>query len=499
MLKLRQVKTKRKMPSLLNRLKVLYYVVPKRLWLGISFLASIVSFGYSIYISFIRQNNIDQGWQVWAAWSVTLITGFISVYKMRVQAKALDDPDIKPAFDPNAFANALGKLKLPPDMVKAGYEILRGGLGKNIITRETFEGVSSISSEVNRRLWRMSAKDFKVTVPDECRGLFRIGYRTWSWPQRQDLLVHAAMQTLTYTSSVANETKIRLRKDLIPKPEDVGKIEIEIEKTDYFSDLMTGQLTGTPFVDSKKSPVYNGYELAFDLIDDKFVLKTCRHSSCSNQLGVSAMLVLVELGRPTPTNKLGIRGWVVISGQGSGTVQSAGLLAPSGSGSLDWSDYLDHRDRFIWEGMLRETLEETTDTKKLRHDPKTKMVMTGFGRMLHRGGKPEFYGLIATPLKDFALGVDKSEKKFIAGHKHEEVNPLNSKNLRNVLTQYAEDNKKRLSHPLFMAIHLANMYLKNQPNEFDEMLKTMATQLRTESEQEAASTSHEVKRKGPLF
>src|SRR5262249_15442185 len=151
--------------------------------------------------------------------------------------------------------------------------------------------------------------------------------------------------TLNLVKVHHNGEKVRLREDLHPN----GSFgELAIERTDYVADLVTGQLTGVQWTDSHGLPFSNGFDLAFEY--DARTLKTCRASGCSNQLGVSSLLVLVS---PQAANSPP-KGYVVIVRQGAGNVQSSRLLAPSGSGSLDWRDVRDFQKKFVSRGMLRE-------------------------------------------------------------------------------------------------------------------------------------------------
>jgi hypothetical protein len=179
-----------------------------------------------------------------------------------------------------------------------------------------------------------------------------------------------------------------------------------------------------------------------------------------------------------------LQGHVFVVIQGAGSVQSPGLLAPSGSGSLDWSDYVEHGGKFVSAGMMRELFEETTHKNgwsALVDRGHAYTLLTGYGRMLHRGGKPEFYGLVAMPRKRHERGIDAQEEPFVAGFDDIAVSPLTAEALAKQLEEYRLANTQRLSHPLFVALILAEDYLRARPAEFDAIVQEVGAYWRKAS------------------
>ncbi|MGO1440293.1 MAG: hypothetical protein ACTHVY_09410 [Brevibacterium yomogidense] len=84
---------------------------------------------------------------------------------------------------------------------------------------------------------------------------------------------------------------------------------------------------------------------------------------------------------------------------------SPGLIAPSGSGSLEPRDFDEDLETFALNGATRELLEETG----LPSDCISESKLIGYGRWLERGGKPEFFGI--TLLNGTADDVDRSRRR----------------------------------------------------------------------------------------
>jgi hypothetical protein len=83
--------------------------------------------------------------------------------------------------------------------------------------------------------------------------------------------------------------------------------------------------------------------------------------------------------------------YLIIVGQKEGNAFSQGLWAPSGSGSADWKDVRDFNDlqEFVKFAARRELMEECG----LATDDVGWMRIIGYGRLLHRGGLPQFFCL----------------------------------------------------------------------------------------------------------
>ncbi|HLR44652.1 MAG TPA: NUDIX hydrolase, partial [Brevibacterium sp.] len=96
---------------------------------------------------------------------------------------------------------------------------------------------------------------------------------------------------------------------------------------------------------------------------------------------------------------------VLIVEQSPANHASQGLLAPSGSGSLEPKDFDEDLQTFALNGANREFVEETgVDADRIIGSR-----LISFGRWLERGAKPEFFGL--TLLEGTAETIDRGRRK----------------------------------------------------------------------------------------
>jgi hypothetical protein len=180
---------------------------------------------------------------------------------------------------------------------------------------------------------------------------------------------------------------------------------VTIQRTDYFSSLMTDQLAWHRIRSKQLSKdgitaehtLWDGISGFVDgsLSDANAQLKGLAEASISNQLGASTLAFSDD-------------GHLMVVYQNARNVQSKHMLAPSGSGSLDWQDVgaSKARDflslvRYGAERELREecALEGYDDQDGHKPEIASKVMVVGFVRMIHRGGKPEFIclGRISAP------------------------------------------------------------------------------------------------------
>ena len=195
----------------------------------------------------------------------------------------------------------------------------------------------------------------------------------------------------------SNDDKMRLSTD--PAGDDVTRVVIQ--KTDYLSSLMTDQLAWKRVRSVNVSPdgmaevIWDGPRAFIDEGLDRARLVSLERSGISNQLGASTLGFSRD-------------GYLMIVHQDKHNHQSREMLAPSGSGSLDWrdvaasgaGDFLD----LVRYGARRELEEESSllDDETGRGHIASAVKLVAFSRMLHRAGKPEFYcvGLIGAAAEE---------------------------------------------------------------------------------------------------
>ena len=453
------MRDKRKNPYEFKRWYLLHYQSRYYFWSIVILILSLGFLAFSKWNTFLDLGRITAGFVI----GVFIGMGGIIIRIIKT---------LKNYFDDNYVIKYNGdfdikNIKIPDILEESGYEKYIGGLVKNIFNKDLQIAGSVSSKKINERLWEISNKNngkFLLKLPANYN---IIGYRRkWNLPVLAKKMLFGILKNLNVFKEriIANETKIRLRKDLLLPFQDY---KLSIEKTDYISDLLTGQITGAVIYDKYGGIIYNGYDFSYNYNQNGLYLKACTESQTSSQIGASSLILGL-----TKKNilKSQISGHIAIVNQGSGNLQSGGLLAPSGSGSLDWSDYFEYRDRMIIKGMHRELFEETNKGSwdRLINKIKIKTIIIGFGRMLHRGGKPEFYGLVIMPRDIDQYGIDKTERRYVKGFEWINISHVTAKNVVESLNDYKNKNISKLSHPLFMCIELAIEYLEKNENLFED-------------------------------
>lgn len=171
--------------------------------------------------------------------------------------------------------------------------------------------------------------------------------------------------------------KIRLNSDI----QDIKKNGVvQLSKTSYFNSICTNEISKKEFRYSHDSSYcFDGYLLVRTKKDGKGKrIYSLRESLCSNHIGVSTLAITSD-------------GYVILTKQGRRNLVGTGKYVVSASGSLDYSDSKKCKSfgDIVVKGMERELSEECNIDPSLIVD--TKII--GYGRLLDRGGKPEFFGL----------------------------------------------------------------------------------------------------------
>lgn len=150
---------------------------------------------------------------------------------------------------------------------------------------------------------------------------------------------------------------------------------------------------------------------------------------------------------------------VLVVGQSRGNHASQGLLAPSGSGSLEPKDVDEDLQTFALNGANREFCEETGVPASLI----TMSSLIGYGRWLERGAKPEFFGL--TLLDGTAEQIERSRRRVGSGEfiytRRTQWIPLAS------LLEQDDEMRSVMSVPLAFALHALSDALEEDPDLLD--------------------------------
>jgi hypothetical protein len=263
--------------------------------------------------------------------------------------------------------------------------------------------------EVNQQLLALSSAGTSL-IPLKVQGTW-LAYRRDddAGVSRRDRIRRYVMQRgARAKKTIANDAKVRLLTDLTaPLPG-----AIEIQKTDYFSTLMTDACAFKVLRWGTDTVLSDGYsDFIAPMPAGEFRLLPLSRTRTSNQLGVSTLAFTSD-------------GSLILVRQSKANEYSAGLLAPSGSGSLDWSDTDEAQDfiNLIARGAGRELFEELGLARDGRLDFETfvrhHIVVYAFSRMIHRAGKPEFYCLSFLPftVSDIQrMKLSRKERAFTEG------------------------------------------------------------------------------------
>jgi len=494
------IPTRRKKPRIINRWYLTFYLRNHRFWFLVLALGAI---GYAFF------NGLSGIWADIGKLALPLLVGSVLLWagslirriqKMK-QALSKSQQTVLP-IEADEFESFMRKVELPTELQQAGYSIVEGGVARDLYKHHAFAGFSATSKQLNTALRQRSgtgSTPCQVDVPVHARSFGNMAIGAWAvrslaarfgwhWALvrrwRLPLISREIMPTVikelpAYSAGkLANEMKIRLAADLLPPPAS-DNWPVQLQRTDYLSDLVTGHITGIKVRDKSGNDIFDGFVNAYKWSGGRPLLKLMAQSGCSNQVGVSGMALGVSEFK-TESGAMQLHGPLYFVGQSMHNLASPGLLAPSGSGSLDWTDVSDGRDDFIGFGMWREMLEETWagDWRSLTERGHLGTVITGYARMLHRGGKPEFYGLMVMPRDENEHDIDESETPFAAESMAERVYPLTAARLIEVQRQFMQLRRAKLSHPLFMCLTLLIDYLADEPEHFAALVENSARYVR---------------------
>ena len=171
---------------------------------------------------------------------------------------------------------------------------------------------------------------------------------------------------------------------------------VQLQPVRYFDMMASNYLAGHQWRSRRLGRVVA--DISRHLIADDGRLIPLNATELGNQVGVSTVALTSD-------------GWMVLVHQGVASRSSAGLVAPSGSGSLEPVD-IDGRDRLpdvIAAGMERELREELGLISAAMRDVRIETTVLGYGRWLEKGAKPEFYGVsrIHAAMRDLDVRIDR--------------------------------------------------------------------------------------------
>ncbi|GAA1554289.1 hypothetical protein GCM10009789_04630 [Kribbella sancticallisti] len=193
---------------------------------------------------------------------------------------------------------------------------------------------------------------------------------------------------------------VRLCNDLDP-----AGGEAWLQPARYFDTMASNYLAGHRWWSRRLRRVVA--DVTRNIMTDSGRLLPLAQSELANQIGISTIALTED-------------GWILLVHQGPAARSSGGLVAPSGSGSLEPQD-ITGRSRLadvVAAGMERELREELGLISAPMRQIRIETEVVGFGRWLEKGAKPEFYGIsrIHAPLRDLDVRIDLSERQFVSHH-----------------------------------------------------------------------------------
>lgn len=274
--------------------------------------------------------------------------------------------------------------------------------------------------------------------------------------QSRDFAVHALKRAFKAKAVLFNDPKVRLKSDMTSELFERG--HVVLQKTNYYYGVCTSEMTLTEvWSRSKKIKLFDG----INFISNNDFLLDLQLSGCSNHIGLSTLAFTKD-------------GQLVTTVQARKSAQSPCLLAPSGSGSADYAD-LDRepepRDfrRFLVNAMQREFLEECGLPQELNYKVQSSIV--GFARLLHRGGKPEFFGISYIDLPSTELKVTNKEFEFIAAINNIQIGSADASQLLDALQRYRNGQERSFSILLHLNLLFLEQYVRDFWMDFQGLLK----------------------------
>jgi len=188
-----------------------------------------------------------------------------------------------------------------------------------------------------------------------------------------------ATDLILHGKHFSNDLKVRLKSDNLFSKTPIGPVVLE--RTDYITTLCTNDMVGKLALGREDAPLVAPYCARTSMLDPKGTLRDWAEIDFANQLGASTIAFTSD-------------GCMLLVEQTANNIQSANLLAPSGSGSFDWSDFENSEGEdfieFCARAAQRELLEELgLEPLYCGQNVPIALQPIGFGLYIHRGAKPE--------------------------------------------------------------------------------------------------------------
>ncbi len=265
-------------------------------------------------------------------------------------------------------------------------------------------------------------------------------------------LNHYFFSSLHSKRQFTNDKKLCLSRDIT-----LNSKHVVCHAGGYYDSFVTNQVTGTTLLIKDKVHTTITSEHIFPSHQDEsgnHYLYDITSSQMNDHLGCST------IGFTTDN-------YIIVWMQGSTTQFSKDKLAPTGSGSANYSDIKNHHlQKTVIYTMERELMEETLIDASLK-DRSNKSMILGYYRWVTRGGKPEFTGITKLPgtidqYKPNAREA-RTDKSAVLKFKVDSIDTL-PKVLNQILTNHP------ISTPLYMCLFQLEEMYKNHKEELKDFL-----------------------------
>lgn len=306
-------------------------------------------------------------------------------------------------------------LILSDELIESGYKIHVGNFGKEMYVA---------SDQVN---------DFLRNHADEI--LLKDAKTDYKIPNKLLNYVPSLLdRKLKSTSVVFNGKHLGLQDEIFP---DIKSLDCW--KVSYFESQVTDEIIYYQLFDTRESfEKVEGVLLACEIENDTYILKPNYKNSCTNYMGVSTVLITSD-------------NYAILQVQGKDSNVNANNFAPSGSGSVDYSDYKKSKNKTL-ENILKSAVErellEEFGIKRGVLQLNTHII--GYAKLIERGGKPDFFAVTKCDYtkEEIIKLVESGRLGFSeAGLSNLEKEPvlLNLDDDKGLLNNFIEEHKDRQS------------------------------------------------------
>jgi hypothetical protein len=296
--------------------------------------------------------------------------------------------------------------------------------------------------------------DFAILVDNHARKRFFRLLRS-----RKDVLApiirYKWWKSITSGSLFINESKVS-----VESPIRTDITTIKIFKGDYFSSFLTNELSTFSVVHggSGRPYIFHSGTSFFPevVVENSRRIQEFGEYISGNHIGVSTIAISSDK-------------YLCLWVQNKKAQQSVGLLAPTGSGSLDWKDARKAKSlkQAVVTGMNREFHEESNRRgMSLSYSQIEDTLLIGYFRRIIRGGKPEFVAISRLAVRRTELEPNEEEvedRTYSDEMNHYPVKTFADleRTVRDLLEQ--DSNKLRLSVPLWANLLALNDAITSKP------------------------------------